>query len=157
MKVIYRPATTKDIQSIGPLLRRIMFENDLEGVIPYHEQTSIQTLLDLVASGQGVILLAEKNGTIVGIIAVRKTSVWWSKVQVFINLVFYVIPECRSGGKIQRNLLDRIKIFSDIAKVPILLPIFDNTDKIQKTLKYLNFNGFKTLVASGFYEPKEEK
>lgn len=155
--ITYRPAIEKDVVGLSFFLENITKENNLNDVFPSDVILSTKVLTELISANQGVILLSLKNDTIVGAIALRKTQIWWSTEEVFINLFFFVTPKYRKKFEIQNELLKRIKIFSDLAGLPILMPVFNKTNNLSKIAKYLNFKGFKPLVISGIYTPQQQQ
>jgi len=151
--ILYRQGQFKDIPSLTSFLTNITKENNL-GLILEHDVDSIaETLRQLIKQNQGVMLLAEKNGLLVGCIIYGIVTLWWSKKQFFNNLAFYVAPKYRKGLNIQGKLLELSKAFSDESQIPILISLFDATDKKLRTMKYLNYKGFKSIGVKGLYVP----
>lgn len=92
-----RPATVDDLARIVELGLRFWQEG------PYHDQpvnrpASAQFAMNLISSTNGKILVGEKDGTIVGVIAFVVTPHFFTGVLTATELIWYVEPEHRPGG-----------------------------------------------------------
>lgn len=116
-----------------------------------------EVLKQLIETNQGVTLIAEKDDKIIGCMILGKTELWWSPTVFFTNLAFYVHPSYRKNLNVQGKLLDLTKEFSEASGVPVLLSLFDVTDKKLKVLKYLNHKGFQTVGVKGLYQPSKKE
>lgn len=151
----YRVATKDDIIGLTLFLSNVSKENDLVNFLDHDIPLSAGVMRQLIEEDQGVILIAEKNDKIVGAIVLGRTTLWWAKKEFLTNLALYVDPEYRKFYNIQGHLLELTKTFADEAKLPILLSLFDATDKKLKVLKYLNYKGYQTIGVKAVYLPKE--
>ena len=155
--VSYRPAVLADVPSLAYFLTNITRENELIGLLEHDMATGSVVIANLIKQNQGVTIIAEKNDKIVGCMILGKSTVWWSPTEFFTNLAFYVDPEYRKGFRIQDKLVEAGKNLADATGVPLLLSLVDATDKKLKTLKYLNFKGFKTIGVKVVYVPPKKE
>ena len=154
--ITYRPATEKDVVGLSLFLTAITEENALASILQHDLPTIVNTIKSMLKDNQGAVLLAiDKNDIIVGAIVLGYTTLWWSTQGFFTNLAYYVTPEYRKGYGIQGKLLELTKDFADGTGIPVLLDIFDNTDRHEKVVRYLSFKGYKNIGFKALYTPRE--
>ena len=152
--IVYRPCTKEDIIGLTFFCFKITKEKELTGVLEPNFEVAAKNLGALLEENQGVTLIALKDDIIVGCLVLGKTNLWWTDSTFFTDLIFFVDPEFRKNYGIQETLIEKAKTFADLAKTPIILSIFDLSNRKEAIMKYLNKRGFKTVSISGLYLPK---
>lgn len=159
-KVTYRLATVNDLFELFPFFLQIPRENDITASLDTDQAKALETLRSALESPDSACLVAtvphpamKRNGIIVGAILLSKTTVWWSSTVFFTNVAFFVQPAYRKGYGIQRDLLSACKNFTDQTKIPLIVDIFDNTNKNYLKAKYFEQRGFKNIGFKMVYDP----
>lgn len=161
-KVTYRQATVADLGELFPFFLQIPRENQITDSLETDQVKGLETLKVALESPDSACLVAtvphpakRRNGIIVGAILLSKTTVWWSSTVFFTNVAFYVLPSYRKGFGIQRDLINACKNFTDSTGTPLVVDIFDGTDRTYLKARYFEQRGFKNLGFKMAYLPKD--
>jgi N-acetylglutamate synthase-like GNAT family acetyltransferase len=90
-----RQATRHDKPAIKELMRAFRDESGFTELADIDDSSHLDSLLESILAGQGVVFIEEGKGLIIGLIA---GSVWNDKTLIMHELAWYVKPEHRRSS-----------------------------------------------------------
>lgn len=93
-----RPAALGDIPRIVELGRRFLQEGPYKDELADKPEEATQFAANMLNNSKGTILVAEKDGALIGVIAFITMPHWFSGEITATEMIWYVEPEHRAGG-----------------------------------------------------------
>ena len=136
-KVTIRPARFTDVFAIeSALLESIRETTSL--TVEFERPYVYQWIMELIR--QGTVIAAEKDGEIVGVVALEKASwPWHREHEFFSNPILYVHPDHRYGG-VALSLVKHAKGIASAAGVDLVLDVSWGDDALKKQ-RFLEIHG----------------
>tara|TARA_R100000049_G_C1852301_1_gene19070 strand:- start:9 stop:452 length:444 start_codon:yes stop_codon:yes gene_type:complete len=131
-------ATGKDVIDIANLLKEYK-KKDLDGCnFPEVDNDKVNNfILTLLKKGKVICVKNLDNDKLIGVCMFNKSEYWFSKQQVMIIQLIYIVKKYRNY-QLMKQLMDMVKAVAD--KDPILLSITSklNADKLFEKLGFEN-------------------
>lgn len=111
-----RAANKWDIPSIVEMLRHYRSQTPLACLAQADNEPYIQSLLAQLLLGRGLVLVAEKNDEVIGmLLAIQMPSIWDPEIKSMTELAYWVEPEHR-GTTAGYRLIEKYKKHCDQLK-----------------------------------------
>lgn len=91
------PAKPEDVDALVELGRAMVNESPRWRRLVYSAQRVRNTITALIASPDGLVVVARREGRLVGAILAICEANWMSEERVCQELALYVVPECRGS------------------------------------------------------------
>lgn len=136
-KIVIRPARFSDVFSIEAAAIEAIRETPVKN-IEFERPYVYQWIMELIR--QGTVIVADKNGQVVGVIALDRLTWPWNREHEFLtNPVLYVHPDHRYGG-VALALVKHAKGIASAAGVDLVLDVSWGDDELKKQ-RFLEIHG----------------
>ena len=118
-----------------------MQHHDKLGMPPINPIKMQEAIRDCIQNGK--VFVAKKEDDIVGILALKKGSHWFSDGTFLGDLVFFVSPRCRKST-LGSRLLRAASQYASISRLPLLMAVVSGEDVSRKDAFYSR-HGFSRI------------